>query len=292
VRFLLPHHALRTFVAGYNIYGCFGPLVSRSELYFPPWTTIRLNYSQDPWVVREGQDGPDQPVPSASVFGPSIRHLVFTGSPQGISIGFGINPVGLAALLGVRADAIGGRVLDLRSIWEDAGDLHRQVGGVETEQALVEILDTWLLARLKPVRSEAQTVVALTRLLAEQHGIQVETVSARLGISPASLRRIALRHFGFPIKILLRRSRFMKSIAAIFDREPGEWSTLIDTSYHDQSHFIKDCHEFLGCSPGEFLKHERPMTRLSMAARQKTLGAPFFAMGGAAVQPGGNNPVL
>jgi AraC-like DNA-binding protein len=115
-------------------------------------------------------------------------------------------------------------------------------------------------------------------LLPQHHDLSVTTIAERLHVSESKLRRVSLRHFGFPIKVLLRRSRFMKSLVSIYGQEPGNWAKLIDPSYHDQSHFIKDFRYFMGISPTEFFSRPSPMTQLSMRARKDLLGAAVAAL--------------
>jgi methylphosphotriester-DNA--protein-cysteine methyltransferase len=73
-----------------------------------------------------------------------------------------------------------------------------------------------------------------------------------LGISEARLRALALRHFGAPTKILLRRARFLRSLALVDYRAGHNSYTVIDPSYHDVSHFLRDAHYFLGTTPRRF----------------------------------------
>lgn len=278
VTFLLPHPDLRQLIPAYNIYGAFGPKVGCKEWYFPAWTTIRLSYTADVWLVRYGAKADEQRVHPFCCFGASVCDIQSSGAPQGISIGFGVNPLGVQRLLGVRADQICERLTDMSEIWPDAARIHAEVAEMKSSSEIVPYLDTLLIDRLGPPIPEESQIAAMLNLLVEEHDIGVREVAERLDLSEATLRRIALRHFGFPIKILLRRSRFMKSLVAIYGQEAGQWAQLIDASYHDQSHFIKDCREFLNCTPSQFLSHERPMTQLSMAARRKMLGAPLSAL--------------
>ena len=66
------------------------------------------------------------------------------------------------------------------------------------------------------------------------HGAMVELGLAsvsefaeRAGLSVRALERICRRHFGFPPKLLLRRQRFMRSLAAWMLGGMGRWSPAI-----------------------------------------------------------------
>jgi AraC-like DNA-binding protein len=277
VDFFRAAEALRPFISGYNLYGVFGPDAGKRELYFPGWTTIRFSYPQSPWRVRYGR-GAVETVMSAAVFGPSASDLETDSVLEGISVGFVITPLGMARLLPVAADRLAGRLTALSDLWDDAEALLDRIFVLPAAASIPAFLDTMLLARLGPPHRDAPLVAALARLLVDQHDIDTDRICADLGCSPATLRRLSRRHFGFAPKLLLRRSRFLKSLYAIIGQDQGRWAQLIDASYSDQSHFIRDCREFLNCTPGEFLRRDRPMTMLSLKRRAEVLGSPLVAL--------------
>jgi Helix-turn-helix domain len=277
VEFFLPAPALRPFVSGYNIYGSFGPKAGQREIFFPGWTTVRFNYNIDQWTICYGRSAPETVAPCA-IFGPSVNDIQSERTPVGMSVGFGITPLGMARLFRQPASHFAGRQVDLGSIWPETAAIRSAIAELSDADALAPFLDALLTKKLGPELPGADQVAALARLLVDQHDIEVGHACAQLGLSDGQLRRLALRHFGFPPKLLLRRSRFLKSLMAIIGKPAGQWSQLIDASYFDQSHFIRDCHEFLGTSPGDFLMQERPMTILSMAQRAKILGAPVMTL--------------
>ncbi|MBU7581219.1 MAG: AraC family transcriptional regulator [Porphyrobacter sp.] len=268
---------LKPYVTGYNLYGVFGPEAGKRELYFPGWTTIRFSFPQTPWRVRYGRGEPETVMPMA-VFGPSATDLETDSVLAGISVGFVVLPLGMARLLPVAAGHLAGRLTALETLWGDAEELMDRIAALPDAAAIPSLLDEILLARLGPPHRDEALVAALARLLVDQHDIDTDLICEALGCSPATLRRLSQRHFGFAPKLLLRRSRFLKSLFAIMGQEQGRWGQLIDPSYADQSHFIRECHEFLNCTPSEFLRRERPMTVLSMKRRAEVLGSPLVAL--------------
>lgn len=277
VDFFIPAPDLRAYVSGYNVYGAFGPQVGGREFFIPGWTTARFNFTTTPWKMIFG-DGPTIDIADAAIFGPSVKEIRCDAIPEGISIGFGITPLGVARLLGVSADTLAGHHVPLAQLWPDADVLHAELAELTDSRQIAPLFDRHLRARLRRPSRDEPVIAALMEMLIDQHRIDVADAARALGCSVARLRRVALKHFGFAPKLLLRRSRFIKSLVAIYGREPGQWSQLIDSSYYDQSHFIRDAQEFLGCSPGDFLRHERPMTLLSMRRRAEILGAPFMSL--------------
>jgi hypothetical protein len=79
--------------------------------------------------------------------------------------------------------------------------------------------------------------------------------------------------------LLLRRARFLRALDAIRTLDRGSWTGAInDAGYWDGSHFLRDCHAFLGQSLGDFEAMARPINRISMRRRDEILGAPMQSL--------------
>jgi methylphosphotriester-DNA--protein-cysteine methyltransferase len=81
----------------------------------------------------------------------------------------------------------------------------------------------------------------------------VGELSEVMRLSSASLRRLCARAYGLTAKGLIRRYRFARMLFALEHRPYREWRQFIDRAYCDQSHFIRDCHCFLGMAPSRYL---------------------------------------
>lgn len=275
VEFMHPAPALVGLVSGYHIYSA-GPLGSPvwDELFFPGWANIRLTLIDGGWQC--GSVGhPLRPVPPICLFGPSSRG-VHSRSHGGLMVGAGITPLGWHRLFNGPAHAhadtiepLEGQIVDIPS------DLLARVQSDPSPLAVKSVFDDWLTACLRPPSRSAPIIAALFARLADAHHSALADFESALGLSASQLRRMTRTHFGFPPKLLLRRTRFLKSITRIITLPSSNWSTAIDTSYYDYAHFVRDCQEFLGMSPREFLALDRPMTHLSLAMRAKQLGAPL-----------------
>lgn len=93
----------------------------------------------------------------------------------------------------------------------------------------------------------------------------VAELSAQLRLSLASLRRLCARAFGLTPKGLIRRYRFARMLLALEHRPYREWRQFIDLAYCDQSHFIRDCHCFLGMAPSHYLASRNDNGRCGIA---------------------------
>jgi methylphosphotriester-DNA--protein-cysteine methyltransferase len=87
------------------------------------------------------------------------------------------------------------------------------------------------------------------------------------------MERLCRKHFGFSPKLLLRRQRFMRSLAQfVLDPSLG-WIGALDSLYFDQSHFVRDCRDFLGMAPSEYVAADHPVILGFMRERMRAHGS-------------------
>jgi AraC-like DNA-binding protein len=135
--------------------------------------------------------------------------------------------------------------------------------------------------RIVAVLHNFDTPVADTARIRAVHAAMVELGIASVsefaghaGLSVRALERICRRHFGFPPKLLLRRQRFMRSLAAWMLGGMGRWSPAIDELYTDQAHFNRDFHAFMGMGPSAYAALPHPILSAFMEQRARTWGSP------------------
>jgi hypothetical protein len=187
--------------------------------------------------------------PGLSLVGPTDRahRLVVEG---GSIVSAAITPLGWARLSRRGASTF-------RNLVVPAGDALRAPLAARLADALDARGEAFhdrcaaLLAETSAHRDEA-LVLRLAEMVQDPASGAVRDLHDTLGISEARLRALALRHFGAPTKILLRRARFLRSLALVDYRAGHNSYTVIDPSYHDVSHFLRDAHYFLGTTPRRF----------------------------------------
>jgi len=276
--FAAPAAALQPYVSGYHVYAAGGCAEApATDWFFPGWANVRFAVNAGPWQVRFG-DGEAYEVPACSLFGPSSKAICSTAT-GGVLFGAGLTPLGFASLLRRPAQAVADRVVDLHSDWPDAALLHQKLERAESLEAVKAALDDALAQRFRKLRPGAEeSILALHRLLVNDHGTSIDETAQRLGLSLRSLNRLSTGAFGFSPKLLLRRSRFLKSLMAALRAPERALGDVIDDGYFDQSHFVRDARDFLGMPPQRFLKQVTPLMRQSMAVRTSVLGGPVQAL--------------
>jgi AraC-like DNA-binding protein len=277
VEFRQSNPALRKYITGYNFYGLFGEGYQARELYMPAWIGFRFNWSSSPWWGAY-KAHERQPLGPSVILGPSVKNMAIHTPPDGISLGLTITPIGSARFLNQAASDFAGKVVTMSEVWPDADALRADIEQMPDCNTVASYFDDLLMARMGQPSPDEPLIEALMGLLVENADAGVSEIANILGCSLSTLRRISLMHFGFPIKVMLRRARFMRSLAEIYRQDRGNWARYIDEAYHDQSHFIKDFQYFMGMTPSDFINTPSPMTALSMRARARTLGAPFVAL--------------
>ena len=240
----------------------------------PEWGNLRFFYGDLPVsrsasgdVVREADFAPT---------GPSTGPLEFTLGNTRIW-GVGLLPLGWATFVGEPADRMANRVFDGRR--------------EPTFAAFVPLADD-LTARADREAEEVERLVRFFRHEAPRHGPEdpripaihamlldgdldnVAALAERAEMNQRTLERLICRAFGFPPKVLLRRQRFMRTLASYMLNPAAKWSTLIDGCYYDPSHFVRDCRRVLGMTPSEYVALDHPVMAGFLRERQRAFGSP------------------
>ena len=239
----------------------------------PEWANLRYFRSNPP--VAEIQGG--APVSGAPLVatGPSSLPGKFEmGNTR--MWGVGLFPLGWARLVGGAASEWANRVVDgsrhdpFRRFAPLAGELF---GDEPDDEAEFQRIVAFLRERDRPVRDEAR-IRKVHEAIVDTDMSTVAELADRAGMTTRTLERLSRRHFGFSPKLLLRRQRFMRSLAAFMLAEGQNWSQVIDAHYHDQAHFVREFQAFMTMNPSEYAAREHPVLRAFMAERKRIWGSP------------------
>lgn len=284
VDYWLPDPRLDGLVSGYHRYAIALPPGERHlDVFFPAWANLRFHVAGEHWRVRLGSDSFD--VPRAALFGPT-SHAGYSEGADGTVTGAGITPLGWYRLTRREAAEFADRVVPLSDLLgPDAAQLAHAAAAPREE--IKDRFDAIFLRLLEQPRTDEARVAQAHRYLMEPGRGDVAEMAERLGLSHRTLNRIARTAFGFGPKLLVRRARFLRSLLALRSASTENWASRIESSYYDHSHFNRDAQEFLGMSPGEFLRLPKPLNDASARLRTQILGAPAQALH----QPGLTRPV-
>lgn len=270
---------LAPLVSGYHFYSvATSPGTRARDVFQPSWANLRMLLTPDTdWQVAIGAL-PAQRVPGVALFGPTSR-MSRSDTSGGAVCGVGLTPLGFARLSQLPASMVADRVIDAPSaIGGAATTLRRSLAEVNDIEQIPILFGQLLPTLFRATQRGDAAIVRMHRALVDPAVQTVAELASASGAGERTLGRVALRAFGFGPKLLLRRSRFLRSLHAIRGAEPGRRGQLIDCSYVDYSHFVREAHEFLGMPPGRFLELEKPLFEASARLRHLVLGAPAQAL--------------
>ena len=193
--------------------------------------------------------------------------------------GFGLLPLGWATYVGVPANSLANQVLDGASHPAFARFLPLadalQFGSAD-DMRQFRILTEYLTHHAQPPRDE-ERIRDVQEAMTDPYLLQIPEFAERAGVTVRTLERLCLKSFGFSPNVILRRQRLVRSLASFMNDGAGRWSSTIDRHYHDQPHFVREFHHFMGMSPTDYAEQDHPIMRAFMSNRQKVWGAPVRA---------------
>ena len=191
--------------------------------------------------------------------------------------GFGLMPLGWATFMGVPAHQCANRIFDGRS--SDMFERFRPLADRLTVDPAAELSEYGAMVeffreQIPRHKADRHRIHAIHEMLLDTQVTDVASMAVSAGLSQRTLERVSRRAFGFAPKLLLRRQRFMRSLAEFMIDPSMGWINAMDESYFDQSQFVRDCHAFLGMAPSEYAAQEHPVLGAFMRERMKALGSP------------------
>ncbi len=239
----------------------------------PEWANLRFFSG----AMQRASIGSDPVVTGASFLatGPSLHPLAFD-LPTCRLWGIGLLPLGWARFVGVRANDCADLVADGRRhpAFAQFAEFADTLFGAQLDEAaeLSRICD-FFRARLRGATADDQRIGVVHDALVDPYSSSVGDLVARTGLTQRTLERVCLRHFGFAPKLLLRRQRFMRSLAQFMLDPSLKWIGALDGHYHDQAQFVRDFHEFMGETPRAYAARPHPVLATFMRERMRVAGS-------------------
>ena len=244
------------------------------DAMLPEWGALRFFPRAAPTVTSG-----DTPILSGARFvasGPTSRSLDYSiGSTH--FWGIGMLPLGWATFMALPADAMADRIVDgeMDACLVEFGPLAQILLNEERgEAADLAAIIAFFRKILPHCPASDDRIVRIHQTLLDPMVTDVRSMADACGLEPRTLARLCRRAFGFPPKTLLRRQRFMRSLSAFMLAPDANWSDTIDGLYYDQSHFVRECHEFLGVAPSDYAARDLPILSTFLRHRAQVKGSP------------------
>jgi len=242
----------------------------------PEWSNLRFAKGAK-YSAALGDAVPVQ-LPDVIFTGPTSLATHFQIEGKARIWGVGILPLGWSRLMSVPASDLvdrttvphhGGPSAHFAGIADQVLQGERDPAG---EAARIDRFLLDLLA-MRPIGDDEARIRAAHAALVDDNMASVGELAERLGISARSLERLSLKAFGFSPKLLLRRQRFLRSLAQFMLDPSLKWISTLDFHYVDQAHFVRDFKRFMAMSPSRYAAAEHPVLRAAAQARNASAGA-------------------
>ncbi|WP_240504409.1 helix-turn-helix domain-containing protein [Tsuneonella mangrovi] len=245
----------------------------RVEDYLQPeWANLRVFSGDLP--VSEMVEGARIVDSRFTATGPSSRPVRFEMGTTRMW-GVGLFPLGWARFVRLQASDHANQLYDgeTNPAFARFAPLLEVMGDVPDDEAEFARLIEFFRSIDTPT-PEADIIRAVHAAIVDTDVSSVGEIAERAGISIRALERICRKHFGFPPKLLLRRQRFMRSLAAFMLAGEGSWKAAIDEHYHDHAHFTREFRAFMHMTPSEYAALPHPVLGAFMAERERVWGSP------------------
>lgn len=260
VRFYGLPEKLRPYFAAlysYDVTGVGDGLLT--DYLHPEWATLRIAVGTPATVIMP--DGSTVPQWPFSITGPTTAAVRF-GLSDARVWGLALQPAGWARFVDAPAGDFARKSLSARGL--EAFRLFQPLE--EIVHATVDDLDLTLdaivtfLSQLDvPPNPHEAKVISCHNASRDPDVASVADLADRTGVSPRTLERLCNRYFGFPPKTVLRRQRFLRSLAQFMAQRGRNWSQSLDRQYVDQAHFVREFRSFMGVSPSEYADMDHPV---------------------------------
>lgn len=273
IRYDAPDAPLAEAITGYHVYR------SRSAAeqvdWFLPGTADIVVALDAPPIALSIRRRTYDPLPPAALIGPTSQAMRSV-TRGGTLVGIGLTALGWGRLFPRPASEFRDRVVPLAEAASPqfAEDLLRTLEATDRDMEIKPALDAVLARHLGPPHPEAAQVRRLLELFLDDAVDGLPALTRALDVPAHTLRRLSARHFGFPPKLLLLRTRFLRSFVEMVLAGDVLDYAMIAGSYYDVSHFLRDARTFLGTTPKRFMAQPTIFLQGSLHARAAALGAP------------------
>lgn len=280
IRFFAPAEALAPLISTLYLLEVKGegddPIV---DYLHPEWANLRFVVG-GPLVAGIGEE-PPRTAPRVVATGPTSRACYFAASSMR-AWGIGLLPLGWARFVAAPAAAFADRFVDGEAdpafaALAPLADLLLD-GTARDAESEALVINGYLVERLGTAGTGEDRILAVHAALVDESVDNVTELAERVAMTIRSLERFCARHFGFPPKLLLRRQRFLRSLAQFMIDPSLSWISTLDDQYYDQAHFHRDFRRFMGMRPGEYAAMPHPVMMAAAAGRMASAGAAMQAL--------------
>ncbi len=194
-------------------------------------------------------------LPAALLVGPLDRpqHIQVSGCIR--VFGLILRPLGWLHLFGPTAEKYANQLTDLEAALPfRTRRLQQEIDGTAPMDELVKTVSAFFAGSFARTDNPKHAGV-IEHIDAQLHAQPIHKVAAladAMEMSSRHLERVMPAAFGFGPKTVLRQRRFLRSLLSLMDSRGRPRNYCGSDDFHDQSHMIREYHQFAGVTPTQF----------------------------------------
>jgi len=249
-----PSITLKDYVQRYFTCETDSAVTTEDSVYASGFVEIMFNLGDSPQqLINHGQITR----PRAQLWGQTIQPFAFTSSGRHAMLGVRFYPHTAACFFDESIDTFNDQVIDYVDMAGSEGrELYNQLAEAIPLIRKIELLEKFLLARLQRFEHRYAKLKLMNAIVDDLNHDNffrnINTVSARYGMTPRYLQKLFLSYSGISPHLFSKITRFQKSLQLITKNELPLTTIAHRCGYYDQSHFIKDFKNFTGLAPSHF----------------------------------------
>ncbi|AZA63892.1 AraC family transcriptional regulator [Chryseobacterium carnipullorum] len=186
------------------------------------------------------------------LYGQTTRYTEHRAIKNFRNIGVYFEPTALKSIFGVDSNELTNQHISINELVNT--NITDQLSDTTSSNQRIELLSSFLIHLAKQRNTENEKVNFATVQL--QKGVSLPTIQNELNLSERSLERHFKQHIGISPKLYARINRFQSALESM---RQTRFNSLTDITYQndyfDQSHFIREFHEFAGTNPKHFIRN-------------------------------------
>lgn len=198
---------------------------------------------------------------SGSVIGGPYRQSWIIDTAEQVRVmGVNFRPGGAHALIGLSAEELGTRDINLEDMFgADARRLRERLLETMAPAQRVALLEQWLRTLCAEPAWDATILHAVSALSQVPEVPCIGRLQRDSGYSVHRFGLLFRRHIGMTAKQYARLMRFRAVVAMAHPTEQPDWVRIaVDGGYCDQAHMSHEFRRFAGITPSEFLAARGP----------------------------------
>ncbi len=208
------------------------------------------------------EEGRTEETGSAFISGQAIRNVSLQVEGEVDQLGIVFRPTGIHKLFGFPMHEVTHSRFDVGDVFGNLFcDLEEALHETVDEARQIALINGFLMNRASQADIEEDGIDYAANLLLDQMGnVQIKCILDKIFMSRRKFERHFLKQVGVSPKFYGRIRRYGHVCSLMAGHRKVEWGRLLhQVGYYDQSHFIRDFHEFAKMSPTAYLQSNQEL---------------------------------